>query len=453
MAQAATEHYRKMTETPVSKLVISLGIPTTISMLITSVYNMADTFFVGRIGTSASGAVGVMFGLMAIIQAFGFMFGHGAGSIIARKLGEKNLDHATVIASTSFVWSLIAGGMITILGLIFCDPLMRLLGSTETILPYARQYGMWILLAAPVMASSCVLNNILRYEGRALFAMIGLTSGGLLNIFGDWLLMERFHMGVVGAGISTAVSQCISFLLLFAMFWTGKTQTKISFRRVSRRAEDVINIVKTGFPSLLRQGLNSVSTMVLNGYAGMYGDAAVAAMSIVNRICFFVFAVGLGMGQGFQPVCAFNYGAKKYSRVRKSFWFTVFAGEAALGVLAIIGMFMSSHLIGVFRDDAEVIRIGTLALQVQLVSLFFIPLTVCGNMMFQSVGSNGRAAFLSGLRSGLCFIPFIILLAELFGLFGVQIAQTVSDIITFIITVPFVIGFFRKLPMDGAENV
>lgn len=448
MQQTSVEYYKKMTETPVSRLVISLGIPTTISMLITSFYNMADTYFVGKIGTSASGAVGVMFGLMAIIQAFGFMFGHGAGSIIARKLGEKKLEHATITASTSFVCSLLAGALITVFGLLFCDPLMRLLGSTETILPYARTYGRYILIAAPVMASSCVLNNILRYEGRALFAMIGLTSGGLLNIFGDWLLMVQFGMGVEGAGISTAISQCVSFVLLLYMFISGRTQTKLSFRKVSRSGAEILNIVKTGFPSLMRQGLNSVSTMVLNGYAGLYGDAAVAGMSIVNRICFFVFAVGLGLGQGFQPVCAFNYGAKKYSRVRKSFWFTTIAGEVALGLLAVIGMLLSSGLVGFFRDDPAVIEIGTFALRVQLLSLFFIPLTVCANMMFQSVGANGRATFLSALRSGLCFIPVIIVLSALFGLTGVEISQTISDAITFIISVPFILKFFRQLPAD-----
>ena len=448
MQQTSVEYYKKMTETPVSRLVISLGIPTTISMLITSFYNMADTYFVGKIGTSASGAVGVMFGLMAIIQAFGFMFGHGAGSIIARKLGEKKLEHATITASTSFVCSLLAGALITVFGLLFCDPLMRLLGSTETILPYARTYGRYILIAAPVMASSCVLNNILRYEGRALFAMIGLTSGGLLNIFGDWLLMMQFGMGVEGAGISTAISQCVSFVLLLYMFISGRTQTKLSFRKVSRSGAEILNIVKTGFPSLMRQGLNSVSTMVLNGYAGLYGDAAVAGMSIVNRICFFVFAVGLGLGQGFQPVCAFNYGAKKYSRVRKSFWFTTIAGEVALGLLAVIGMLLSSGLVGFFRDDPAVIKIGTFALRVQLLSLFFIPLTVCANMMFQSVGANGRATFLSALRSGLCFIPVIIVLSALFGLTGVEISQTISDAITFIISVPFILKFFRQLPAD-----
>lgn len=446
MRDSSAEHYIKMTETPVSRLIVSLGIPTTISMLVTSFYNMADTFFVGRIDTSASGAVGVVFGLMAIIQAFGFMFGHGAGSIIARKLGQRKQEDASVTASTSFACSLIAGLMIMVFGLLFVDPLMRLLGSTETILPYSRTYGTYILIAAPIMTGSCVLNNILRYEGRAMFAMVGLTTGGMLNIFGDWLLMTKFSMGMDGAGISTACSQCVSFFLLFYMFLSGKTQSKLSVRKCSWKINAIMNIVKTGFPSMMRQGLSSISTMILNGYAGAYTDAAVAAMSIVNRICFFIFAVGLGLGQGFQPVCAFNYGAKKYARVKKSFWFTVMAGEVMLGAFAVVGMFMSSELIGLFRDDPAVIEIGTFALRVQFISLFFIPLTVCGNMMFQSVGANGRATFLSALRSGLCFIPFLIVLTALFDLTGIQVSQAVADVATFVLTVPFVISFFRKMP-------
>ena len=446
MRDSSAEHYIKMTETPVSRLIVSLGIPTTISMLVTSFYNMADTFFVGRIDTSASGAVGVVFGLMAIIQAFGFMFGHGAGSIIARKLGQRKQEDASVTASTSFACSLIAGLMIMVFGLLFVDPLMRLLGSTETILPYSRTYGTYILIAAPIMTGSCVLNNILRYEGRAMFAMVGLTTGGMLNIFGDWLLMTKFSMGMDGAGISTACSQCVSFFLLFYMFLSGKTQSKLSVRKCSWKINAIMNIVKTGFPSMMRQGLSSISTMILNGYAGAYTDAAVAAMSIVNRICFFIFAVGLGLGQGFQPVCAFNYGAKKYARVKKSFWFTVMAGEVMLGAFAVVGMFMSSELIGLFRDDPAVIEIGTFALRVQFISLFFIPLTVCGNMMFQSVGANGRATFLSAFRSGLCFIPFLIVLTALFDLTGIQVSQAVADVATFVLTVPFVMSFFRKMP-------
>ena len=341
MKEQSSAQYKKMTETPVPKLILMLGLPTTISMLVTSIYNMADTYFVGQIGTSASGAIGIVFGLMAIIQAFGFMFGHGAGSIISRSLGAKNLERASVIASTAFLCAALAGLLLSVFGLLFINPLMRLLGSTDTILPYARTYAIFILLAAPFMASSCVLNNVLRYEGRAALAMIGLVSGSLLNIFGDWLLVSRLDMGVAGAGISTAISQTISFCILFSMFLRGKTDSKVKFKWITKDFKDVLLICQTGLPSLMRQGLSSISTMVLNGQAGIYGDAAVAAMSIVNRICFLIFSVGLGIGQGFQPVSAFNYGAKKYDRVRKGFYFTWAVGELLLGGFAIVGLFCS----------------------------------------------------------------------------------------------------------------
>lgn len=440
-----TQQYKKMTETPVPRLIITLGIPTTISMLVTNIYNMADTYFVGKIGTSASGAVGIVFGLMAIIQAFGFMFGHGAGSIISRRLGARDVKSASRFASTSFASSLVVGVVIMVLGFLFLNPLMRLLGSTDTILPYARTYASFILLAAPFMASSCVMNNILRYEGRAALAMVGLTSGGILNIFGDWLLMDGFGLGVMGAGLSTAVSQIISFCILLFMFLSGKTESKFALKWVTKDLGDVVMICKTGLPSLMRQGLTSVSTMVLNGQAAIYGDAAVAAMSIVNRICSFIFSVAIGIGQGFQPVSAFNYGAKKYGRVRQGFCFTLGLSEVLLGTIAVVGMIYSSHFVAFFRNDPKVITIGNFALSVQLAALFFQPLTVCSNMLFQSVGKNGTATFLAMLRSGLCFIPVIVLLSRVLGLTGVEISQTVADVLAFFISLPFTLRFLGEL--------
>lgn len=450
--QQQNVQYKKMTETPVSKLIIMLGIPTTLSMLVTNIYNMADTYFVGKLGTSASGAVGIVFGLMAIIQAFGFMFGHGSGSIISRRLGARDVESASRFASTAVLCSLVAGSAITLFGFVFLEPLMRLLGSTDTILPYAKTYAAYILMAAPFMTVSCVLNNILRYEGRAAFAMIGLMTGSILNIFGDWFLMENLGFGVEGAGIATAVSQTISFLILLFMFLSGKTQSKLSVKWITKDFSDVTLICKTGLPSMMRQGLSSVSTMILNGQAGVYGDAAVAAMSIVNRICFFIFSVGLGIGQGFQPVAAFNYGAKKYGRVRKGFYFTWAAGEVLLGGIALVGMFFPAELVGFFRDDAEVIAIGTVALTAQLVSLFFQPLSVCSNMMFQSIGENKTATFLSMLRSGLYFIPVILLLSKTMGLFGIEISQTIADVLAFFTALPFAVSFLRKLKMLEAES-
>ena len=462
VAERQKAQFQKMTETPVAPLVIRLGIPTTISMLVTSVYNMADTFFIGHYGagiveggaadyeaasTSASGAVGVVFGLMAIIQAFGFMYGQGSGSISSRALGAKDASRASKISSTGFFAALLTGALMTVLGLCFLDPLMRLLGSTETILPYARTYGMFILLAAPFMCSSCVLNNVLRFEGQAVFSMVGLASGGLINIFGDWLLMSQFHMGIRGAGISTAVSQTISFCILLSMFLRGKTSGKLSIHNVSKEFSDLALICKTGLPSLVRQGLTSISTMLLNDRAGLYGDAAVAAMSIVNRICFFTFATALGIGQGFQPVCAFNYGAKKYGRVREAFLFTFLAGEVFLGAVALLGIGFTQPLVRIFRNDPEVVRIGAVALTAQFVGQLFQPLSVCTNMLFQSVGKVAIATLMSMLRSGLFFLPVLLFTSHYFGLRGIQLSQGIADMLTFFVAMPFVIRFLREMKL------
>lgn len=440
-----SRQYKKMTETPIPKLVVSLGIPTTISMLVTNIYNMADTHFVGKEGTSASGAVGVVFGLMAIIQAFGFMFGHGAGSIISRRLGSKDTKSASLYASTSFFYAIGTGILISILGLGFINPLMRLLGSTKTILPYSRTYATFILIAAPFMTASCVLNNILRYESRAIFAMVGLTSGAVINILLDYILMVRYTMGIKGAGIATCISQIISFFILLFMFLSGKTQSKLSIKNFCKDFSYISLICRTGFPSLIRQGLSSISTMALNANAKLYGDAAVAAMGIVGRISFFIFAVGLGIGQGFQPVAAFNYGAKKYSRVKKAYFFTAFLGELLMGTCAILGIIWAPEFISFFRRDPEVIRIGLMALRLQALMLLLHPFSVCSNMMFQSIGKNKIATLLSMLRSGLCFIPILFILSNTLHLTGIQIAQPIADLLTFLITMPFTISFLKTL--------
>lgn len=455
--ETAEEQYVKMTETKVTSLVLRLGLPTTISMLVTNIYSMADTYFVSEINNSASGAVGVVFALMAIIQAFGFMYGHGAGSNIGRLLGAKDIKKAGTMASTSLFYGFISGLLIAIFGLFFQTPLMRLLGSTDTILPYASDYSKYILIAAPMMVSACVLNNILRYEGKAAYAMIGLVSGGVLNIIGDYYLIKVLGMGVTGAGISTAVSQCISTLILIIPFITGRTQSKLRITGISADGMVILNIVAIGLPSLMRQGLNSVSTMVLNKCCAVFVpaenvDATIAAMSIVTRVIGLLFCVGLGIGQGFQPVAGFNYGAKKYVRLKKAYWFTYVFGTFLLGGMAIFGFIFAPQIIQFFRDDINVVDVGAVALRYQAVSLLFIPMTVTGNMLFQSCGKSKRAIFLAATRSGLYFIPIIILLSNLMGLKGIEISQAIADVLAAVTTLPIVLSFMKSLPEDGKDH-
>lgn len=445
--ETAEEKYIRMTQTPIPKLITSLGLPTIASMLITSVYNMTDTYFVGTLGKSASGAIGVVFSLMAIFQAFGFTWGQGSGSIISRRLGQHDERSASHFATTGFWMAFFTGTLIGILGLLFLEPLVYLLGSTDTIMPHAKAYAGWILVAAPFFTSSCVLNNILRYEGMSVYAMVGLTTGGILNIILDPILILGLKMGTAGAGLATAFSQFVSFSILLSMFLRGRTQSKI--RKPVLIWNDIVQIVQIGFPALLRQGLGSLSTLFLNHRAGVYGDAAVAAMSIVTRITNFVFSVGIGIGQGFQPVAAFNYGAKKYSRVKKGFWFTAFSGEILLGLLALVCFIFAETLAVIFQPDPTVVELVVPTLRIHCVGCLLLPFFVSGNMMFQSTGFAGKSAVLSAMRSGLCFIPLVLILPFFFDLFGIQIAQPIADLCSFLISIPLVLRFFRELPQDG----
>jgi len=447
------QQFRKMTETPIPKLILSLAAPTILSMLITSIYNLADTFFVGQISTSASGAVGVVSSLMAIIQALGFMLGHGAGSIISRSLGSQNTKAATRFASTSFFTALTFGLILAAVGLTTLPHFMMLLGSTETILPHACAYARPILIAAPLMMSSLVMNNILRYEGKASFAMIGLVTGGVLNMVLDPVFIFGFGLGTAGAGIATALSQSISFCILLSMFLRGKTVSQFQLSAVTRSPAEFGTILMTGLPSFGRQGLNSIGGMLLNIAARSYGDAAVAGMSIVSRIFMFIISVAIGTGQGFQPVAGFNYGARKYRRVEKACVFTICASFCFLSVIIAACWFNAEALIKLFRDDPEVTAIALPAFRYQCFACFLQPVIVAGNMLFQSIGKSGRATFLACCRQGVFFIPLILTLPRMFGLLGIEICQPIADVLTFVVTVPFLFPFLHQLvKMEEAET-
>ena len=447
------QQFRKMTETPIPKLILSLAAPTILSMLITSIYNLADTFFVGQISTSASGAVGVVSSLMAIIQALGFMLGHGAGSIISRSLGSQNTKAATRFASTSFFTALTFGLILAAVGLTTLPHFMMLLGSTETILPHACAYARPILIAAPLMMSSLVMNNILRYEGKASFAMIGLVTGGVLNMVLDPVFIFGFKLGTAGAGIATALSQSISFCILLSMFLRGKTVSQFQLSAVTHSPAEFGTILMTGLPSFGRQGLNSIGGMLLNIAARSYGDAAVAGMSIVSRIFMFIISVAIGTGQGFQPVAGFNYGARKYRRVEKACVFTMCASFCFLSVIIAACWFNAEALIKLFRDDPEVTAIALPAFRYQCFACFLQPVIVAGNMLFQSIGKAGRATFLACCRQGVFFIPLILTLPRMFGLLGIEICQPIADVLTFVVTVPFLFPFLHQLvKMEEAET-
>ena len=396
-------HYKKMTETPVALLVLRLGIPTTISMLITSIYNMADTYFVGTLGESAQAATGVLFTLQTIIQGIAFMLGQGSGTFVSRELADRNPDKATMYVSSAFFAGGIFGFSILLLGMPLLAPLVRFLGSTETILPHAMDYGFWVLFSCPFVICSMILNNALRFEGKAFYAMFGLTTGGILNIFGDWLLVKIVNMGVYGAGLATAMSQIISFTILLIMF-RKMAQSKISLRAVSKNFKIYFSIFRVGLPSLIRQSLNATTSGVLNNLTKAFGDAAIAAMSVVSRYATFLMCVGLGMGQGFQPVASFNYQAKKYDRVKKGLIFLILFALAVIGGASTVSIFLAPDIVRLFQSAPEVIEIGTPALRYYAIGMMFMSLSVPVNMLYQSIQKPTVSSLLS-LKSNLLLPP------------------------------------------------
>lgn len=442
--QTQQDHYTFLTSGPIHRVIGTMAVPTIISMLITNLYNIADTFFVGQIDTQSTAAVGVVFSLMFLVQAFGFLFGHGSGNFISRELGAQRHDNASKMAATGFVFSVIAGLLIMILGLVFLRPLSVWLGSTPTILPYTERYLRIILFGSPFLTASLTLNNQMRFQGNAAYAMYGIVTGAVLNVLLDPLFIFVFRMGVSGAALATVVGQVVSFFILWRMTKRGGN-IPIRLHSFTPTWAFIKEIFYGGSPSLSRQGLGAVATLMLNVAAGAYGDAAIAAMSIVSRIAMFVMAVIIGLGQGFQPFCGFCYGAGLYPRLKAGYWFTVKSGTVILICFTLLCFVFGESSISVFRDDPDVIRIGQVALRWQLMTWPLISLIVTSNMLLQTCRRPLRANILAAARQGLFFIPLIVVLPHFFGLAGVECCQAVSDLLSFGITVPIVWSFFREI--------
>ena len=448
------KQYKKMTEGSTSKLVFTLGLPAMISMLVTAIYNIADTLFVSKIDADglASAAVTIVFPLMAIIQAIGFTFGMGSGSLISSKLGERKEEDAQRIGSSAFYIAIILGLVITILSLIFINPLLRLLGASSNVLPYAKDYAIYVIIGFPIMAGSFVMNNILRSEGKAKFSMIGLTVGGILNIFLDPLFINTFNMGIKGAAIATVISQGISFLILLSMFVFKKSIIKLAIDKVSKAFDMYLSIVKVGFPSLCRQGLASIATILLNNMASKYGsDQAQAAMGIVSKVVMIIFSMGLGIGQGYQPVCGYNYFAKKYERVREAMKFTFIFALGVMTFVSVICFIFSDSIIRWFNENETIVNIGSKALKYQCISMPFLSVNVIINMTLQSTRKNFMATILSCCRQGLFFIPIILLLPLIIEIDGVVLTQPISDVCTCLFSIPFYFIFFKILKKKEEE--
>ena len=444
----AKDRFSQMTEGPLKGLILRMAGPSIVSMLVTAIYNMADTYFVGFIGTSATGAVGIVFSLMAVIMATGLFFGHGTGNAISRALGERREEEASHLLSTGFYCCFAAGLLITIVGLLFLEPLARLLGATETILPHACGYMRYILLGAPFMAASLTLNNQLRFQGNPKSGMFGILSGALINIVLDPLFIFGLNMGTAGAGLATMLSQMFSFGLLLYGCTRGEN-LRLRFRAFALTRATALEMMRAGFPAMARQLLSAAATIALNWAARDYGDGAIAAMAVVSRLMSFANSAVLGFGQGFQPVCGFNYGAGRYDRVLAGYRFSQKTALCALLILAGAGLLFAEPLVALFRDDAMVLSVGVPALRFQCLTMPCMGYVVIANMLFQNIGEALPASFLSIARQGLFFLPALGLLAPMLGVLGIQLAQPVADILTFAAALPMSLGACKKLAEKG----
>lgn len=426
--QQAKHH--EMVDTKIERLVLKMAWPTVLSMLVSTFYSLIDSFFVGKIGTSAVGAVGVSFSYMTVIQAIGFFFGHGSGNYISFELGKNRREHAKEMAANGFYLALGLAGAIALISFLNLESLSRVLGSTETILPYTVSYLRYIIIASPYMAAALVLNNQLRFQGNTFYGMLGISSGAILNIILDPIFIFQFNLGVSGAAIATMISQFVAFIILLVEVY-GSGSLPVHIKQVKLTKLYFGEIFRGGFPSLMRQALTGISTVILNRYAGLYGDVAIAAMTIVGRITIFASSMMVGIGQGFQPVCGFNYGAGKYERVKKAFWFSVKIGGLLLLLMAAVMLAQSSWLIGLFRsDDVEVIRIGSQALRWRAITLPLTSFAVVSNMMMQNIGKVKEATFLAAARQGLFLIPVLMIGTTVGGLSGIIVSQPIADVVT-----------------------
>ena len=449
--------FEKMTKWPIPKLIISLGIPTMLNMMVTSLYNLADTYFVSGLSEQATGAVNVVLSLMSIIQAIGFMLGMGSGSIVSKLLGQRKQKEADIVTSSTFAIAFVLGSLICIFGSIFLTPLMWLLGATEevgvavTTLEYARQYTQFILFAAPFMCMSLVLNNVLRAQGKALLSMIGLVSGAVINVVLDPILIYTANMQMRGAALATCVSQIISFCILLYIFLSGKTIVRVKLKDISKKFSVYFDVISTGFPSFCRQILASLCTVLLNWAVKPY-DGALAALGVVQKVFMFAFSISLGIGQGYQPVLGYNHGCGRYDRVKKAYLFTLMFSTILMIFFASACAIFAPNIMRAFLENENAVAIGVLALRLQCLSMPLLPLNFMASVSYQVVGSKLAAAVLSVSRQGLFYIPAVLVLPRLFLLLGVQCCQAVSDVGSALFALPFMFAFLKSLNKDNQEN-
>lgn len=436
---------KQILEGNISLLVVKMAIPSVIMQIISLIYNTVDTYFISQIDKSAAAAVGTVFAIQAVIQAVGFGFGMGVSSLCSRKLGESEDEQANSYASSGVFGAIVTAGLITILGLLFLNPLLRFIGCTDTMISYAREYGIIILLFAPVSCVYFVINNVLKAEGHMRLSMYGNLVGTALNIILDPIFIFSLHMSTMGAALATALSQLIGLLVLLSQFYRKMTVMKIKPRYISRKWSTYQQIITTGIPTVFRQGLASVASALLCKQASVYGDSAVAAITIANKCYMLIRNIILGIGQGTQPVAGYNYGAGLYHRTKKAFGFAIRIGTIFCMTAAVLLYIFASPIMWWFCKDREVLQYGIATLHYAAMVVPVMAFSTFVNQEYQSLGWKKIATFLASCRQGICFVPIILLLPQFVGVAGVEMAQPLSDLATFVISVPFYFIMSRHL--------
>ena len=442
--KAGLQH-QKMTEANLPSLMFRIGLPSAIAMIVTACYSLADALFVSKLGTDASAAVGVSFAIQATIQAVAYTLGVGAGSLLSRRLGEKQIDTASKYARVAFFLSILSGITIATVGLSWGEGLIRTLGGTDSIISPALAYSRYLLLSAPFMCASFVCSQLLRAEGKAVYSMVGLLVGSILNIILDPILIYRFQLGIAGASIATLISQAVSFIVLLSAYLIKHSQINLfkgfSFSDFSQTGK----ILVSGLPSSGRQGLSALATIFLNHATAAWGESAIAAMSIVTRLFLLAFAFCLGIGQGMMPIAGYNFGYKKNDRVRKVFLYATYSSSLLMLFLSLPFLFFAPNLIALFRNDPDVIRIGAPALRAIGVILPLHGTITCITMLLQAIGKQVSATVLACARQGFFFFPLLLLLPRWFQFEGLIWVQPISDLFTFLLTLPFVWHVLKTL--------
>ena len=444
--ESQDERYLRMGTAKIPGLIVGLALPSVISMLVSSLYNLADTYFVSSIGTSAAAAVGVIMPLMGIMQAIGMTCGTGAASNISRLLGQGDQESANQFATTAFFTSLFFSILMAIYGFSDAAPLVRALGATEGIFPYALDYANIILIGAPFIVTSFTLNNILRSEGNSFLSMIGISVGVVLNIILDPLFIFTFDMGIAGAAYATILSQIISFLILLGLFIFNKSSLSLHPKHFRFNFSTYSGILKMGSPSLFRQSLTSIGQVLMNLAAGPFGDAAIAAVSIVSRVSMIVYSAMLGLGQGYQPVAGYNYGARKLDRLNEAFWFTVKMAFASAVICVSFLAIFANQVMEIFQtNDIQVVQIGVSIIRLQALTLPLQAWVIITNMTFQSMGRGLPSFILALSRNGFCYIPCVLLLPQLFGVNGIIAIQPITDILSLLIALPLSLRLLKEI--------